>query len=73
MDLYRAKKGVVITTSNFTRDAIDFAERVDGKKVVLIDGIRLTELMIEFNVGVIVSKQYDLKEVSNGFFDEEGV
>jgi restriction system protein len=70
MDYVRAKKGVMITTSNFTKDAIDYVDRIEAKKVVLIDGFRLAELMIEHNLGVTMTKTYTLKEVSNDFFDE---
>lgn len=70
MDGYRAKKGVIMTTSTFTKDALDFVGRIEGKKVVLIDGARLVELMIENNLGVTTTKIYMLKEVSNDFFDE---
>jgi len=71
MDLDRAKKGVILTTSTFTRDAQDFVNRIEGKKVVLIGGERLAELMIEHNLGVTRTKTYELKEVSNDFFDED--
>jgi restriction system protein len=47
----RARKGVFITTSSFTRDAIEYADRLDIK-IVLIDGQRLSELMFEYGVGV---------------------
>ena len=68
---YAADKGVIISTSNFSRDAIDFATNLTGKKLVLIDGQRLTELMIDHNLGVSVKKTYELKEVSNDFFEED--
>jgi restriction system protein len=71
MDYIRAKKGVILTTSQFTKDALDFVDRIEGKKVVLIDGSALAELMIEHNVGVNPTKLYELKEVSNDFFDED--
>jgi len=71
MDYIRAKKGVILTTSQFTKDALDFVDRIEGKKVVLIDGPNLAILMIEHNVGVNPSKMYELKEVSNDFFDED--
>lgn len=71
MDFVRARKGVVITTSTFSREAVDYVERIEGKKVVLIDGTRLAGLMIEYNVGVTVTKRYELKEVSNDFFEED--
>jgi restriction system protein len=71
MDYIRAKKGVILTTSHFTKDAVEFVDRIEGKKVVLIDGPKLTDLMIEHNVGVKLAKVYELKEVSNDFFDED--
>jgi restriction system protein len=71
MDFVRARKGVILTTSQFSRDAVDFVDRIEGKKVVLIDGPQLAELMIEHNVGVLSTKTYELKEVSNDFFDED--
>jgi restriction system protein len=70
MDYIRAKKGVIMTTSGFTKDAADFVDRIEGKKVVLIDGDQLAELMIEHGLGVVTAKTYELKEVSNDFFDE---
>jgi restriction system protein len=70
MDMIRAKKGVIVTTSHFTRDASDYLDRIEGKRVVLIDGERLTSLMIEHNVGVSVVETYQVKEISNDFFDE---
>lgn len=71
MDFVRARKGVILTTSQFSRDAIDFVDRIEGKKVVLIDGPQLADLMIDHNVGVLPTKAYELKEVSNDFFDED--
>jgi restriction system protein len=71
MDLYRARKVVILTTSQFTKDALDYVDRIEGKKVVLIDGPLLAGLMIEHNVGVKLTKVYELKEVSNDFFDED--
>ena len=71
MDFVRARKGVILTTSTFSRDAVDFVDRIEGKKVVLIDGTELADLMIDHNVGVSSTKSYELKEVSNDFFDED--
>jgi restriction system protein len=64
---------VIITTSVFTKDAMDFVDRIEGKKVVLIDGDMLATLMIDHNLGVTATKTYMLKEVSNDFFDESEV
>ena len=71
MDFVRARKGVILTTSQFSRDALEFVDRIEGKKVVLIDGSQLADLMIDHNVGVLPTKMYELKEVSNDFFDED--
>jgi restriction system protein len=71
MDYYKAKKGEILTTSQFTKDAQEFLDRIEGKKVVLIDGRKLVDLMIEHNIGVNRTKVYELKEVSNDFFDED--
>jgi restriction system protein len=62
MDLHRSRKGVIITTSDFSRDALDFVNRIEGKKVVLIPGKDLTRLMIEHRVGVTTTKIYELVE-----------
>ncbi len=70
MDYIRAKKGVIITTSTFTKDAVDFVERIEGKKVVLIDGEQLAVLMIEYGLGPTTTKTYRIREVSNDFFHE---
>jgi restriction system protein len=71
MDYVRGRKGVILTTSQFTKDARDFVDRIEGKKVVLIGGAELAKLMIEHNVGVNLTKVYELKEASNDFFDED--
>src|ERR1700733_15107392 len=71
MDYVRARKGVILTTSSFSREAVDYVDWIEGKKVVLIGGERLAELMIEHGVGVATTQVYELKEVSNDFFDED--
>ena len=70
MDMIRAKKGVVITTSEFSRDAVEFVDRIEGKRVVLINGRQLAQLMIDHDVGVSTLGTYKIREVSNDFFDE---
>ena len=67
----RAKKGVFITTSSFSVEAVAYVEHVDPK-VVLLDGRRLTELMIDFGVGVSTLATYDVKRVDSDYFDETG-
>lgn len=69
----RAKKGIFITTSKFKDTAINYVETELGTdtKVVLIDGTRLAELMIKFNVGVFTDKAFEIKRIDSDFFDEE--
>jgi restriction system protein len=62
------KKGVFITTSRFSKSAVSYADELQHLKLVLIDGARLTELMIEHNVGVVIEKQYTLKMVNREKF-----
>ncbi|TXT33116.1 MAG: restriction endonuclease [Planctomycetota bacterium] len=66
----RAKKGVFLTTSSFTQDAIEYVATIDPK-VVLIDGSRLSELMIDFNVGVSRSHVYEIKRIDSDYFADE--
>ncbi len=66
----RAKKGIFITTSGFTKEAHEFVKSIDNK-IVLIDGERLAELMVEHNVGVDVVQAFYLKKVDADYFAEE--
>ncbi len=66
----RAKKGIFITTSNFSKDAIDFASKIDSK-IILIDGEQLADYMIDFNVGVNNTFVYELKKIDLDYFVEE--
>jgi len=65
----RAKKGVFITTSSYTAEAIDYASRIDTK-VVLIDGPLLANLMMDFDVGVSVSGSYIVKRIESELLHE---
>lgn len=65
----RARKGVFITTSDFTREAEDYVSRIDTK-VVLIDGKTLAHLMIEHDVGVSVTNSYKVKKIDSDYFME---
>ena len=71
MDGYKAKKGVILTTSSFSKEAIAFVDRSEGKRVILIDGEQLAQLMIQHNVGVTTNKTYEVKVLSGDFFDED--
>jgi restriction system protein len=67
----RAKKGVFITTGSFTAEASGYVNQIDPK-VVLIDGRRLAELMIDFDLGVNTAADYPIKRVDSDYFDEAG-
>ena len=67
----KATKGLFITTSEFTKDAQDFAANLLGSNIVLIDGNQLTKLMIKYNLGVAVEQTYEVKRVDSDFFSED--
>jgi len=67
----KARKGIFITTSGFTSDAKNYVDNIDAK-IILIDGTRLTELMIENNLGVSVQNTYEIKRIDSDYFEEEG-
>ncbi len=67
---YRANKGVFITTSKFSQTAIDYVNNI-GKKIVLIDGEQLAQLMIDHDVGVATAAAYTIKRVDLDYFGEE--
>jgi restriction system protein len=66
----RAKKGVFITTSSFTKDALSYANSIDSK-LILIDGDQLAQLMIDFDIGVTSIVSYHLKRIDSDYFTEE--
>lgn len=65
-----AMKGVFVTTSTFSSQAIEFASRIP-QRIILIDGKRLTELMIEHSVGVRSSRVLEFKRLDEDFFGED--
>lgn len=65
----KANKGIFITTSDFIASARDYAAGLQ-QKVVLIDGQRLAELMIDHNVGVAEEQVYRIKKIDSDYFDE---
>ncbi|APT92187.1 hypothetical protein CPHO_04000 [Corynebacterium phocae] len=71
LDLQGAHLGVFITTSSFTQGAKDAAARYRNGRIILIDGIRLTELMLEYDVAVQKALRYTVYEVDENFFDED--
>ena len=64
----KASKGLFITTAKFSEGAKTSAER---QRIVLVDGKRLTKLMIEYNVGVSTIAKYEIKAIDSDFFNDE--
>ena len=69
LSAHKAHKGVFISTSNFAKPARDYISQV-GQKIVLIDGPRLAELMIDYGVGVSTKETYVLKRADEDYFAE---
>lgn len=65
----RAKKGIFITTSDFTKDANDYAAMIDSR-IVLINGARLCNLMIDHGIGVTRAASYEVKRLDSDYFEE---
>lgn len=63
-------KGVFITTSTFDNSAIKKAKEAHHS-IILIDGAKLVDLMLQYNVGVQVKTVYEVKELDNDFFEED--
>ncbi|MFZ0420528.1 MAG: restriction endonuclease [Candidatus Sulfotelmatobacter sp.] len=66
----KARKGVFITTSGFSKPAEEYALKIQDK-VVLINGPALADLMIEHGVGVSTDVSYDIKKIDSDYFTEE--
>jgi restriction system protein len=66
----RAKKGVFITTAAYSSEALAYVEHIEPR-MVLIDGRRLAELMIAFEVGVTTTQTFHVKRLDSDYFDEE--
>lgn len=64
-----ASRGIFITTSSFSRDALDYVQNLKDTRVVLIDGDELARLMILYKVGVTVAKTFEVPEVDENFFE----
>ncbi len=69
LDGVRARKGVFITTSSFTNDAREYVNKID-KKIVLIDGEQLAQLMLEHGIGVSEVNRYVIHKIDVDYFEE---
>lgn len=65
----KARKGIFITTSDFSKQAKDYASAIESS-VVLIDGDTLAGLMIDYDVGTAIESSYEIKRVDSDYFDE---
>lgn len=65
----RARKGIFITTGNFSNTSKDYTSTISDK-IVLIDGLQLAEYMIDNNIGVTLEKSYFLKKLDKDYFEE---
>ena len=65
-----ARKGIFITTSYFTEDAIQYARKIDSK-IILLDGDELSKLMIDHDIGDARMASYDIKRIDSDYFSEE--
>ena len=70
LDLKKAQKGIFFTTSEFSKSAQETAAGL-GKRIVLIDGRRLSNLMIDYNIGCREEEIIKLKKIDEDFFDQE--
>ena len=66
----RARRGIFITTSSFSREAMDYAGVIESR-IVLIDGERLSRLMVDHNVGVSTVGIYEVKKMDADYFTDE--
>lgn len=65
----RARKGIFITTSTFSADALEYTSRIDTK-IILIDGLRLSKLMYDHGVGVATASNYEVKRIDSDYFTD---
>ena len=69
LDGVKARKGVLITTSRFSKDATEYVDKIE-KRIILVDGQQLAELMIAHEVGVSRVMSYDVKRVDQDYFED---
>ena len=65
----RARKGIFITTSTFSSDALEYTSRIETK-IILIDGPRLARLMFDHGVGVATASNYEVKRIDSDYFTD---
>ncbi len=70
LDEQRANKGVFITTSFYSKEALSYIGKT-SKKIVLIDGDKLARYMIDYNVGVSTQRVYEVKKIDTDYFEDQ--
>lgn len=66
----RARKGIFITTSDFSRDALEYAAKIESK-IVLIDGEQLAQMLIDHNIGVAPVSNFEIKKIDSDYFSDQ--
>ncbi len=67
----KARKGIMVTTSNFSQQARDYVDRIDNLTIRLIDGALLVQFMMDHDVGVTEASRYVIKKIDLDYFGEE--
>ncbi len=70
LDEQGAKKGVVMTTSTFSQPALDCVNRIKDKRIILVDGQRMAELMLKHNIGASIKQSIVIQRLDEDFFLE---
>lgn len=66
-----ATKGVFVTTSAFSRGAVDYPRTIPHLRIVLIDGQELAKLMVQYNVGVRIERTVEVKKIDLDYFEPD--
>tara|TARA_B100000674_G_C37802442_1_gene897120 strand:- start:114 stop:1004 length:891 start_codon:yes stop_codon:yes gene_type:complete len=70
LDLVGAKKGVIMTTSTFSKPAEECVNKIKDKRIILVDGRRMTELMLKHSIGVSTKQTFLIQRMDEDFFLE---
>lgn len=72
IDAAGTTKGVFVTTSAFTKSAMEYVDR-SPKRIILIDGDKLAQLMVRHRIGVRTRETYEIKRIDEDYFDQEAL
>ena len=70
LDFVGAKKGVIMTTSKFSQPAQDYVKQIKDKRIILVDGERMSMLMLKHEIGVSQKQNYIIQRMDEDFFIE---